>query len=154
LTPRSLVAQDHQRALEAVSQVGLLHRRAVHLRVGPDGGDELGDATRRLLHLGEQGGGGERARHPLQTGLEARSLQDACGPLTPGDVDAGGGERRRDGPLAFDAVPGEPRRERLLAVRADEGVRVCSQGLDLATQLVERGQLGRRDVVVGETAQR
>ena len=46
-----LVSKHDQRALEAVRQVDLLHRRAVQLRVGPDGGDKLGDAPGGLLHL-------------------------------------------------------------------------------------------------------
>ena len=49
-----LVPEHHQRAVEAVCNVDLLHRRAVHLGVGPDGGDELGDAPRRRLHLSQQ----------------------------------------------------------------------------------------------------
>jgi len=46
-----LVPKHHQRALEAFRHVGLLPRRAVHLRVRLDGGDEFGDAPGRLLHL-------------------------------------------------------------------------------------------------------
>ena len=86
-------------------------------------------------------------------GCERGSLQHGCGPLAPGEIDAGGGERRGDGPLVLDAVAGEPRRERLLAVGAGQRIRVRRHGLDLTAQRVERGELRGRDLVVGEPAE-
>ena len=49
-------------------------------------------------------------------GSSAASPMSAGGPLAPADVDAGGGERRGDQPVALDAVLGQPRRQRLLVV--------------------------------------
>jgi hypothetical protein len=68
-------------------------------------------------------------------------------------IDAGRGERRGDGPRARDAVAGEPRRERLLAVGADQRVRIRRRALDLTPQRVEGGELLGRKPNVGEPTQ-
>src|SRR5208337_4522002 len=50
-TVAELVPEHQQGALNAVGHVNVLHRRAVHLRVGLDGGDQLGNAPARILQL-------------------------------------------------------------------------------------------------------
>ena len=95
----------------------LLHRGPVHLRVRLHRGHELGDPTGRLLDLA-------RAASPRRTvlathsrpGSRAGPVEHGRGPLAPGEVDAGGRQRRRDDPVAPDAVAAQPRRQGLLAV--------------------------------------
>ena len=149
-----LVPQHHQRALQAVGHVGLLQRRAVQLRVGPDRGDQLGDAPGRLLDLPEQGGDRVGARHPLQAGLERRSLKRGRDPCAPGRIGAGGVQRRGQGPAAGDPVAAEPGRERLLPVGPGQRVRVHRPGPELAAQRVQGGELAGRELAGGEPAQR
>ncbi len=65
----------------------------------------------RLLHLGEQPVRRQRARHPLEAGLERVAVEDRGGPLAPGDVDAGRRERGGDAPrvLSRRAAPSQSR---------------------------------------------
>ena len=49
-------------------------------------------------------------------GSRAGPVQHGRSPLAPGEVDPGGGERRRDHPVTIDAVVGEPRRQRVLEI--------------------------------------
>jgi len=145
------VTEHHQGALDAFRHVDALDRSAVHLRVGPHGGDQVGDATGRLLHLGEQGGRGERARHPFQSRLQRRVPEQGCRALAPGEIGAGGGQRRSDQPVALDVVPSQPGRDGVLVVGHHQRVQPRHAGLDLQAQVVEPAELRGRDVAVSET---
>ena len=129
---------------------------AVHLRVGPDRGDQLGDAPGRLLHLRRAAWSPTNvlATHsrPGSSAVPASTLRR---PLAPGEVDAGGGQRRGDRSSRARRRGGQPGRQRLLAVgQRPAGPSDRRPRLDLAAQRVERGELRGRDLALGEPAER
>ena len=146
--------EHHQGAVDAIGHIDLLHRGPVHLRVRLDGGDEFGDAPGGLLHLRQQRGDGERARHPLQARFQRRSGQRRRRPLAPG----------RDRPRRRRAA-GRSSHSRATPCRASHTDRASSWSarasgswttavrLDLAAQRVERGELLGRDLVTGQPGQ-
>ena len=120
-----LVAEHHQRALEALGHVDRLHRGAVHLRVGPHRADELGDPPVGLLHLGRAAWTRTAcsATHS-RPGSRAAPSEHAGRPLAPRDVDARPrrASRRASHPCV-DAVAGQPVGELVLAVGDGQRVR-------------------------------
>ena len=123
-----LVAEHHERALQALDDVDRLHRGAVHLGVGAHRTDQLRDPSGGLAHLGQQRRTrtGCPATHS-RPGCEGRALEHRRPPAR---------TRRRSTPAAANvaarsqpsvhAVAGEPVGDRLLAVR--DGQRIPGAG--------------------------
>ena len=149
-----LVRQHGDGAVETLGHVGGLQGATVHLRVDLDRRHELGDPSRRLPHLAEQTADGDGAGHPLDPvlhGVDAEQLQRGVAPL---HVGAGGGQRRGDDPVAFEAAAHHPRAQLVLAVRERQGVRGDLTLQQLTAQLVETGVLVRGDAVRRQGEQR
>ena len=108
LDPAQPVASDDEGALDAVTQVDPLDRAPVHLGIGPDGSDEIGDSPGRFLDLGQQRGRGECARHPLERVLQGSAVEHCGHPLAPGDVHTGRGQRLGNRPVPFDSLARQP----------------------------------------------
>ena len=136
-----LVTQHQQRARETVGDVDLLERPTVELGVRTHRGDQLRDATRRLLDLAEQRCDGEGASDPFQSRLQGSTVQRGVRPLAPGRVDTGRDEGRSYLPGLRDAVLGDPRGKRLLVVGSIERVEVGRSRSQVATQRVQRGEV-------------
>jgi hypothetical protein len=117
-----LVGEHGERALEALVDVDALARPLVEVGVVAHGADEVGDARRRLLELGQHdagaGGGGDEAQAGAEVAV-ADGRRDAVDPL-------GGeprlGESGRDPVGVRDAAILERLHERLLAVALGERV--------------------------------
>ena len=151
-----LVRQHHQGAVETLDEVGGLQGGAVHLGVGPDGGDEGGDAPGRLLDLAQQCRVGEGGAHPLHRGAEGGTGKAPGDLLAPLDIRPGGRQRRRDLPVPVHLVVHQPLGELVLAVGQGDGRgrRLVTAVADAQPEVVEDGELLRGDAGRGEVGQR
>ena len=90
--PAELVAEHHQRAVEAVGEIHPLHRGPVELGVGPHRVHQVGDPPRRLLDLREECRGRKGAGDPGEPRRQRVFTEYVECPIAPRGVDTGRGQ--------------------------------------------------------------